>query len=355
MPNRLAIIALAFVCVAAVHADDHFIIRTNVPSAASDLARIPVSADIGIADMCAALEVDELPLDTTLAASETPLDGEVRGLVAQLDRVGEDQARVHVLLAPEPAGPREITVYLGDPPDGLPEPEALPQVQVSMRGDALDVTGEGFSVTHDPAKMAGLPSAFGFTETGKVFDSFVLNDRVYNKGMGGFSLRYDPEPEVQLLGAGPICIEVQVSARYLSEAGAAPDSNPRATYSFRYYAGSPLVEVGAAIEQDSAFEWKELHFIEINFKDDSFTHWAANDPGNLTEFTGSQKSGSGKKWGALVDDAGVLGLTGNIKTWDHAEGHGNYLHGPWVGWSAAEARFRAWLWLGSGDDAGYTA
>mgnify|MGYP001121165181 CR=1 FL=1 len=357
MLNRLTIIVLAIACVAGAWADDHFIIRATVPSAAAELTLIPVSADISIADMCAALEIDELPLDTTLAASELPLyrgmfpDGRARSLLAQLDRVGEDQARVHVLLAPEPAGPREIIVYLGDSPDGIPAPEALPEIEVRQRGETFDVIGEGFSVTHDPEKFAGLPSTFGFTDTGKVFDSFVLNDRIYNKGMGGFYPRNDPEPEVELLGAGPVCVEVQVRARYLSGGGVAPDSNPRATYNFRYYAGSPLVEVSAEIEQDSAFEWKELHFIEINFKDDSFTHWAADDPGNLTEFVGSQKSGSGKKWGALVDGASALGLTGNIKTWDHAEGHGNYLHGPWVGWNAAEARFRAWLWLGSGEDA----
>lgn len=351
MLNRLTTIALAVTCVVGAHADDHFIVRATIPSSASDMARVPVTADIRIADMCAAMQVDEIPLDTTLIASEKLGEGMLRGLVAQLNRVGPNTARVHLLLSPEPAGPREITVYLEGAPDGIPAPEALPEIEVRRRGDAIDVVGEGFSVTHDPAKMAGLPSAFGFTDTGKIFDSFELNDRVYDKALGGFYLRNDPEPVVELLGAGPVCVEVRVTARYLSDGGAAPDSHPRAAYTFRYYPGLPMVEVSADIEQDSAFEWKELHFIEINFKDDSFTHWAADDPNNLVEFIGAKKSGSGSKWGALVDGANVLGLTGNIKMWDDAAGYGNYLHGPWVGWNAAEAHFRAWLWVGSGDDA----
>ena len=155
MRTQLMLLALFALVAAAASADDHFIIRATVPSAAS-AARVPVSVDFGIADMCEALEVDEVPLDTTLRASE-PLPGDaMRGLTAQIDRVGEDTARVHLLLASEPAGPRQITVYLGDPPEGVPEPEPLPRIEVTMRGDAIDVTGEGFTVTHDPAKLAGL-------------------------------------------------------------------------------------------------------------------------------------------------------------------------------------------------------
>ena len=69
MRTQLTILILTTLVVAGATADDHFIVRANIPAAASKLARVPVTADIHIADMCVALEVDELVLDKSLFSS----------------------------------------------------------------------------------------------------------------------------------------------------------------------------------------------------------------------------------------------------------------------------------------------
>lgn len=346
MRNRLTTVSLAALVMLGAAADDHFFIRTLVPADSPSSNLVPVSVDFAIADLCTALQVAELPLDTTLRAAELLPDNEVRGLLAQINRVGDDRARVYLLLPPHPAGEREIVVYLADPPANVPAPEPLPGLQVRARGSAFDVVGAGFTVTHDPAKLGGLPSAFSFGDTGKTFDSFVLNDRVHKKGVGSFYLRNDPEPQVALLAAGPLCVEVQVRARYWSDR--APETHPRATYNFRYYAGSPLIEVSVAVEQDAAFEWNELHLLEINFKDDTFPRWAVDDPAKVVEFADTQSSNRGSRWGALTDGSSVLGMIGPVIIYDHAAGYGRYLHGPWDTWSSPRTDRRLWLWLGTG-------
>ncbi|PIW13228.1 MAG: hypothetical protein COW34_10695, partial [Armatimonadetes bacterium CG17_big_fil_post_rev_8_21_14_2_50_66_6] len=60
-----------------------------------------------------------------------------------------------------------------------PVPTAEARVEGQRNGSEIVVRNEHYAVTHDPAKMGGLPSRIEFVKTGKTFDSFALNDRVY--------------------------------------------------------------------------------------------------------------------------------------------------------------------------------
>ena len=50
-----------------------------------------------------------------------------------------------------------------------------------------------YTVEHDLKKQGGLPSAITFPKTGKRFDNFHWNDRVYDAEQGWFGLRSDPQ------------------------------------------------------------------------------------------------------------------------------------------------------------------
>jgi len=258
-----------------------------------------------------------------------------------------------------PAGPGKGTVSVLLPPKALPEsvrltwggkapvPTAEARVEVQRNGSEIVVRNEHYAVTHDPAKMGGLPSRIEFVKTGKTFDSFALNDRVYEKGVGGFSLRYDPAPEVTVVAEGPVYAAVRVKARYM-QGDKQPASRPEATYEFRYYAGSSMISVRARVTQQTPFAWPEHHFLELNFPDQSFTAWAGGEPLKEGKFEVTEKGWSSGQWGALIDGQNLLGMMGcgSVKFYDGRGGYGTYLHGPWTDWSSTEREFQATLWVG---------
>ena len=346
----ISAVMVLVLCPAALAQDaDYLIMRVTVPAGPVAAAYLPVTAEVSVADLRATLGVDEPPPDGKIAAAELLGDGTRRPLWAQINQVEPGTERVCVLLPAQPAGARLVRVYLGEPPADLPAPADIAPVTVAREGDTITVVNEHYRFEHDPAKMAGLPASITFAATGKVFDSFTLNDRVHSKELGGFHLRDDPAPEVQVVAEGPVYAEVRVKARYL-KGDEAPASEPAATYVFDYFAASPIVGLAAEISQASPFSWHELHFIEINFKDDSFTEYVLDDPAGRTQFTDDEKSRRGS-WGALLEGRHGLGMLMRAIVYDHKPGYGRYLHGPWGPWDAQEREFRGSLWVGVADDA----
>ena len=215
------------------------------------------------------------------------------------------------------------------------------------------VVTDAFIVRHDPKRMGGLPSRFKFPKTGKVFDKYAWNDRVHHGESGGFHLRYDAAAKVELLSAGPVGTAVRVRAAYQQTGGKRPPSLPEAVYQWYYFRDLPFVFVTAQMSQRGPFEWRELHFLELNFPGEDFLHWAGGEPTSQGKLTGSQNGFSFSQWGALVDGSNAIALlrSGQALFHDGRGGYGTYLHAAgnraWQAWNTTERQFSAWFWIGS--------
>lgn len=211
-----------------------------------------------------------------------------------------------------------------------------------------------YKVVHDP-RRGGLPTKIVFGETGKVFDVFRWQDRLHHTGLGGFVLQNDAEASVETVAAGPLCTVVRVRARYLGVGGKAAGSGPAAVYQWVYLRDLPLVYVTAEVEQATAFEWNELHFLELNFPGEDFACWAGGEPLRVGDFTATGQSYSVGKWGALVDGRNAIAMfeCGQCIFHDGRGGYGTYLHAygdrAWQPWEGTRATFSAWLWIGAAD------
>lgn len=341
--TRTALILTAILTATVALADDFVVIRTSVPET-SGLSRVPMLAWADAASLREALGLEVLP-SGALYAHELP--GE-RPVAMQLNLTPDGRAQFAGLLPAEPAGPREIRVWLRNAPGAPPAPPD--EVTVARLGQAVRVDGRGFSVLHDPTMNAGLLSEIEWAATGKVFRP-TLNDRVHSKQIGGFFLRRDPEPELEVVADGPYLAEVRVSARYLADSGVAPPSQPHATYAFRYWAGLPVIGVEARIAQEEPFAWNELHMLELHFTDDSFGQFAVGDASAVQDFADASEGHRASGWGALIDGETVLGLTGSVLVYDGRGDYGRYLHGPWDAWSGLTAAYSRWLYVAAGPTA----
>ncbi len=341
--TRTAIICLALTVIGtAAVADDFVIIRAQAPESAA-LERIPLLVSADAEGLREAMGLEDLPAGAVYAEEQPSGDP----VPMQFDLIG-GQAQFAGLLPAQPGGEREIRVWLQNAPQSPVEP---PQT-VSVERDAGSITVEGstYAVTHDPSINSGILSQIAFTDTGKTFTP-TINDRVYNKGMGGFYLRSDPEREVTPVADGPLMAEVQISARYMTGDGSTPQTEPHATYSLRYWAGMPIIQASARMAQDGAFSWEQLHFTEIHFEDESFTHFAQDSPDQLNPFEDDSSGHRSKRWGALVEEPNVLGMTGNTLIYDGIDDYGRYLHGPWVSWDSDQTTFNRWLLASAREDA----
>ncbi len=210
-----------------------------------------------------------------------------------------------------------------------------------------------FTIVHEAKRMGGLPSRIVFAKTGKTFDTFVWNDRVYHRELGGFHLRNDPDPKIQVASQGEIATVVRVRARYCQPDGKQPPSQPEAVYDWFYFHDLSLLFVTATVKQREAFAWHELHFLELNFPDESFRQWSGGEPLRQGKFEASQKSFGFPDWGALIDGRNVLAVlrSGQALFHDGRGGYGTYLHAhgdaAWQGWQTTETQFSAWLLVGA--------
>ncbi|MFW5866797.1 MAG: DUF6259 domain-containing protein [Armatimonadota bacterium] len=341
--TRTAIICIALTVAASVaFADDFVIIRAQAPeNAAFDHLPLVVATDAE--GLRRAMGLDTLP-SGDLHAQEHPSG---RVVPAQLDII-DGEAQFAALLPAEPAGAREVRVWLQNAPGGTPGMGE--DFSASRDGDAVVVEGPTYRVRHDPSVNSGILSQIEFLDTGKAFAP-TINDRLYNAGMGGYALSNDPDAEVELVADGSYMAEVRIRARYLTEGGEAPESGPRATYILRYWEGLPVIQAEARVSQGRPFAWEQLHFLEIHFDDESFTRFAQDNPGDLQPFADDSSGHRSTQWGALVDAPNVLGMTGNTIIYDGIDDYGRYLHGPWVAWDTDATMLQRWMLVSAEDDA----
>lgn len=218
------------------------------------------------------------------------------------------------------------------------------------------VTTSHYAITHDAKRMGGLPSRISFPATGKVFDTFVWNDRVHHRELGSFLLRHDSDPQVVPMSSSIPAIAVRVRGRYTQPNGKQPPSQPEAVYDWLYFRDLSLIFVTATVRQKGLYAWDELHFLELNFPDESFRQWAGGEPLQKGEFTASQKSFGFHDLGALIDGSNAIVVlrSGQALFHDGRCGYGTYLHAygeaAWQGWRDTERRFSAWLFVGSADE-----
>lgn len=339
--KRLALLltALLVASLCAAQTSGGLSIRADVPSGLPSQL-LPVLTTADLAEVSAVL--GRAPASGLIAGTET-VGGQPRAILGQINVVGR-QVRIALALPSLPAGTRLVRLLPGATPPAAP---GMP-VRVAQDGGKITITNGTYQITHDPGKNGGLPSRIVFPQTGKVFQNFSFNDRVYEPAAQGFQLRDDRAPEVTLLAAGPLYAEVQVKARYLQGEKAAP-GNPHATYNYSYFAGQPTVHLTGQIAQEGGFSWNELHFWELFFQDDAFTQWAANDQ-PLAPFKDEAKTYHGGQWGALLDGRNAIGLLGSAMIHDGKNDYGRYLHGPWVSWGTPHSSFSLDVWIGAAAD-----
>ena len=213
------------------------------------------------------------------------------------------------------------------------------------------VRAKHFALRFAAGKMAGFPSSIEFAQTGKRFENFVWNDRLYDSELGQFWLRYDAEAKPRVVSKGPLCTVVRTAARYCQADGKPSPSPTDAVYDWYVFNEAPLVYVTAVVRQKETFVWNELHFLELNFPDESFRRWAGGDPPKEGAFTASKKGVELGSWGALIDEKNALGMFGGeVRYYDGRGDYGTYLHSTTrYGWNHTESRFSTWLWIGAAD------
>ncbi|MHB8901863.1 MAG: DUF6259 domain-containing protein, partial [Thermoguttaceae bacterium] len=314
--------------------------------------------------------------DVLLELRDVPAHGLVVSHVDLTDaarwcRLGEIAAeRVRAI----DAGGRDVPCqFVPDPPNGSPAsrtgtivlrlaPGAGGPLRLSFDADAKAVTAPAdgtvrtanYEVVHTREKLGGFPSSIVFSGSGKVFDSLRWHDRTYDADRGGYRLIDDPEARLEWMATGPLCTVVRVSARYLRD-GVEPASRPTAVYQWFYFHDSPLVYVTALQRQQAPFAWKEWHFLEMIYPDESFTRWVGAGPDAQGDLTGGGNSTSFSDWAALLDGRNAIGMlrSGRLMIHDGRGSYGTYLHASsdvaWSEFAGTERRLAAWLWIGSDD------
>lgn len=226
---------------------------------------------------------------------------------------------------------------------------SLPEWQGIVETDAC-------VITHAGDKQGGFPSRIRWKKTGKVFENYLWQDRVFQRGEGSSLLAHDPEGDVALVSDGPLAKVVRVRARYCNGQGKQPDTKPHAVYDWYYFNGTPLVWVRAHVMQANIRAWDELHFLELNFRDRGFKQWAGGEPFRQGTFQADRKSMRHTRWGGLVDGTDRIAVLrgGTVLHYDGGTQGGTYLHAhgnkAWQGWREPTADFSAWLWLGSSSE-----
>ena len=333
----VGLLLTACVLPAVAQESPYVLVRVKMPSGLT-AERVPVLVSLDPMDVGSALKMTG-PMGGGMVNA---VEGTAT-VPAQLDVINEAQGQVCLMLPTRPAGQRLVKVYLTQP---VAAPEGVKRVQLEQRDNTFIVNNGAVAVTFDQAKNGGLPSKIVFQGSGKVFDSFTFNDRLYSKELQGFRLGDSKDIEVRVSANGPLYTEVQVRARYM-KGNTPPPSNARATYTFTFFAGSPTFRISGDMAQDSAYGWDELHFLELFFRDAAFPEFATGEPVVRGAFKDESKAYSGGAWGALVDGQNAIGFLTKAIVYDGKQGYGQYLHGPWVTWGDVSAHFAVDVWAGT--------
>ncbi len=234
---------------------------------------------------------------------------------------------------------------------------AAPQSQAANATEAFSgtITTPSFDIEHKPEAQGGLPSRIRFTKTGKVFENFRWQDRVHHPDLGGYQFRDDRQATVEKVCDGPICSVVRVRARCM-RGDQQPESQPAAVYDWYYFSDRPLVYVTAEQTQAKPFEWREWHFLELNFPGDDFPRYLGGDPKQEGAFSGSQQGTRFSRYAALADEKNAIAVigSGSVLVYDGQGGYGNYLHArPGLAWSRFDGTSRrvdSCLYIGGSDN-----
>jgi hypothetical protein len=334
-----SVAALMALCVLPLAAQDlpHLLICTTMP-AGLKAERVPVLTTVNLTEVRATVGGTAFSANGLVHAEEG-----LAAVPAQFDALSDTLGRVCLLLPTQPAGPRRVKLYLTPLAPTVTSP-----VTAEQNGATITVNTGSVTLTFDPAKGGGLPSKIVFTQGGKSWDGMVFNDRVYQPALQGFRLGDDKEPQVRLTANGPLYTEVQVAARYLAGDRPTP-ANTAATYTFSFLAGSPTFRVSGAIQQGQAFDWQELHFLELYFKDKAFPEYAASDAARQS-FKEVGKGDYHPRWGALIDGQNAIGFLTTALIYDGDKDYGRYLHGPWLSWGDTQAQLTVDVWAGTAAD-----
>ncbi|MCX5756983.1 MAG: DUF6259 domain-containing protein, partial [Candidatus Hydrogenedentes bacterium] len=213
-----------------------------------------------------------------------------------------------------------------------------------------EVSNPQFTMGFRAERTAGFPSSIQFA-SGKRFDTFSWNDRLYHHERGMFWTRYDRDVHPEVVSNGPLCTVVRVCARYCAQDGTPSPSGSAAVYDWYVFRDKPLVYVSAAVTQQTPMMWDELHFLELNFPDESFTRWAGGEPLREGAFSGTNQTAELGAWGALIEGKNAIAMIGGpLRCYDGRGGYGTYLHSTWnSNWDASQTRLNTWLWIGSAD------
>jgi len=179
-----------------------------------------------------------------------------------------------------------------------------------------------------------------------------MNDRIHDKQLGQYYLRYDPAPEVEVIGDGPLAVTIRTRARYCKADGSPAPGEPSATYTFEYSALSPVVALRAEPTQHDGPAWSQMHVFEMHHKtpEPFFTDLAFAPALTTMPLVDEKQTHSlrGKQWGALFTRLDALGLISTDLYGIHTNlsGHGVYVHGPWHTFRNGTRRHEATLYLG---------
>lgn len=225
--------------------------------------------------------------------------------------------------------------------------EAVP-ITSEVQKVAEPVDSRDVLITFGGEKTPAFPTKMEFRRSGKVFEQFSWYDRLYdNEKREQFWLREDKDAAARIESAGDICTVVRCASRYLMPDSKGADSQPAAVYDWYIFKDSPLVYVSGVVRQDKDFIWDELHFLELNYPDKTFTHFIGAEQPASGEFSGSQKSTVFSNWGALTDGVNTIAALGGKTTiHDGLGSFGNYLNAVWEVFRSRERQVGAWLWIG---------
>lgn len=201
--------------------------------------------------------------------------------------------------------------------------------------------------TFDASLTGPLPSALTLKGREEALPS-TFNDRLIDRKIAAFSLRNDKAARLAVVSEGAIATVVRAQARYLpDDGGKVVAGQPGATYDWYFFRDSPLVFVNARQFSNQAYRWKEMHFLEWNFKNGPFKKLLGD--GVVKDLADKGGDGRFQRWAALSgDSAAVAALNTPVLSYDASSSYGSYLHvaapEPWAGWDGFSRSMTAWLW-----------
>ena len=233
---------------------------------------------------------------------------------------------------------------------GLPRQATPAQGLTAERTDQEIIVRTPNFLAHHPLAAGGMLAHVSFGAEAERTLPLRMNDRLHDRALGGFWLRTDRGPEVEVVGTGPVMVLVRATARYCDSLGKCAPGEPRATYTFAYDAFSPTVKMTAQVRQRGGSPWGELHVFEMHHKAAFFRQLAMSPPLQTQPLVDEKETHSlrGRHWGTLLNDRDALALIGpglyGIHT--NVSAYGAYVHGPWRRFAGGEQTFEAVLYLG---------